>query len=109
MVAEGRGHKKPTTVSSRGFLLKVSLRTTRPRGIAAYYGYDHLLEHYRDARHVHGVSRSHGDSGQAWTRPSEATGYLRLADHGEVISLPSSLVLAVPLIVPSASTDADIS
>ena len=109
MVAEGRGHKKPTTVSSRGFLLKVSLRTTRPRGIAAYHGYDHQLEHYGNARHVHGLSRSRGGSGQAWTRPPEAQGHLRLADQGEVIWFPSSLVLAVPLIVPSPPTDAVIS
>ncbi|MEO5803265.1 MAG: hypothetical protein ABIR24_07020 [Verrucomicrobiota bacterium] len=38
-------NKKPTTVSSRGFLSKVALRATRPNGVVIYddyLGYDNL-------------------------------------------------------------------
>jgi hypothetical protein len=31
-----RANKKPTTVASRGFLLKIALRATSPNGVADY-------------------------------------------------------------------------
>jgi hypothetical protein len=54
VVAGGEGNKKPTTVSSRGFLSKFWLHTTRPDGVAVYYYDDQAQVDLSDiAEHWH--------------------------------------------------------
>src|SRR4051794_10517950 len=57
-------NKKPTTVSSRGFLSKVALSATRPSGIAIYDDYPGYDNFQRDRIHC-GENKTLKTNGQA--------------------------------------------
>jgi hypothetical protein len=61
-------NKKPTTVSSRGFLSKVVLRATRPSGVVSYDDYQADYDLQRDQIHW-AKNKTRKSIGQAWIRP----------------------------------------